>query len=244
MQIKQAFILAAWYWTRLRPLTLDKPKPLLPIAGKTLLSYHFENLKSNWINKIFINSFYLSNQIDDFVKTYPELNIEVSHEEWEILGTAWWVMKKFDNLDEIFVVVYWDNLTNFNYSKYFEFLSWKEFDVSIMLYKEDNISEKWMVVTDDKWYITTFIEKPKKEQIVSNLANGGIYVIKKEILKEFCPIKWFFDFWHDFFPLLLKNNRKLLSYITDQYLLDIWDINKYNQANEYVYKNPDLFKFQ
>lgn len=243
MQIRQAFILAAWYGTRLRPLTLDKPKPLLPIAWKPLLSYHFENLKKNWIKKIFINSFYLSEQIDSFVKNYPELDITVSHEEWEMLGTAWWVMKQIDNLDDVFLVAYWDNLTNFNYSKYFEFLLWKEFDVSIMLYHEDNISEKWMAVLDNQGYIQSFIEKPKQEEIIWDLANGGIYVIKKKIFKEFCPKSWFFDFWHDFFPLLLANNKKILPYITDDYILDIWNMEKYNESNKHVSENPDLFKF-
>ncbi len=243
MQIRQAFILAAWYGTRLRPLTLDIPKPLLPIAWKLLLSYHFENLQKNWIKKIFINSFYLSNQIDSFVKSYSGLDITVSHEEWEILGTAWWIMKQINNLDDVFLIVYGDNLTNFNYSEYFDFLSWKEFDVSVVLYRESNIREKWMAVLDDKWYITKFIEKPKQEEVVSDLANAGIYIIKKDIFEKYCPSSWFFDFWHDFFPLLINDWKKILSHICEDYLLDIWNIEKYNEANKYVSNNPDLFKF-
>jgi len=246
MLVNQAFILAAWYWTRLRPLTLEKPKPLLPIYNKPLLAYHFDNLQKYWVSDFFVNTFYLSDQIDIFVQKYVEnknIKIHVSHEEWEILWTAWGIMKQFDNLDDYFFVVYWDNLTNFDYSKYLQFLEWKEFDVSIVLYREEHIEEKWMAVVDQNWYIQSFIEKPKKEQIVSNLANAGIYLIKKNIFKEFCPKNWFFDFSHDFFPLLLKNNKKILSYLGDYYLLDIGNIEKYTEANAYVERFPVLFDF-
>lgn len=244
MQVKQAFILAAWYGTRLRPLTLTTPKPLLPIAWKSLLSYHFENLQKHWISDFFINSFYLSEQIDDFVSKLNEnIHVKVSHEEWEMLGTAWWVMKQIESLDDVFLVVYWDNLTNFDYWKYLKFLEGKDFDVSMVLYNEPHIEEKWMAVIDDVWYIKYFIEKPKKEAIVSHLANAGIYLIKKEIFREFCPKSWFFDFSHDFFPILLHNNKKILSYMCTEYLLDIWNIDKYNEANSYVTTSPQLFDF-
>lgn len=246
MQINQAFILAAWYWTRLRPLTLETPKPLLPINGKPLLEYHFANLQKHWISKFFVNTFYLSDQIDAFVQSYAknkDIEITVSHEEGEILWTAWWVMKQFDHLDDVFFVVYGDNLTNFDYSRYMEFLEWKEFDVSIVAYHEPHIEEKWMIILGADWYIKSFIEKPKKNQIVSDLANAGIYVVKKKVLEKFCPKEWFSDFWHDIFPLILQHEKKILPYVTDMYLLDIGNMEKYVEANDYINKNPNLFAF-
>ena len=246
MIVNQAFILAAWYWTRLRPLTLSTPKPLLPIQGKPLLWYHFDALQKHWVSHCFVNTFYLSEQIDTFVAQYTQnhpLRIDVSHEEWEILWTAWGVMKQYDHLDDYFFVVYGDNLTNFNYTAYLHFLEWKDFDVSMVLYHEPHIEEKWMAVVDAQWYIQSFIEKPKKEQIVSNLANAGVYLIKRSVFEEFCPHHWFFDFSHDFFPLLLQNNKKILSYIMDDYLLDIGNIDKYTEANVYVQNHPQLFDF-
>ncbi|MFA7298207.1 MAG: nucleotidyltransferase family protein [Candidatus Absconditabacterales bacterium] len=244
MQIKDAFILAAGYGTRLRPLTLEIPKPLLPIDGKPLLAYHFDSLQKHGINKIYVNSFYLNEQIDHFVEKYTTTsNIIVSHEEGEILGTVGGVMKKFNELSDVFFVVYGDNLTNFDYSKYMQFLEGKDFDVSIVLYHEPHIEEKGMAVVDVDGYVKSFIEKPKKEQIVSDLANAGIYVIKKSVLKEFCPEKGFFDFGNDLFPLLLQQKKKILSYISDCYLLDIGNMEKYAEANAYVKNNPDSFRF-
>ncbi len=171
------------------------------------------------------------------------MDIKVSHEEWEILGTAWGIMKQIDNLDDTFLIVYWDNLTNFDYWKYLKFLDGKDFDVSMVLYHEKHIEEKWMAVVDTNWYIKYFVEKPKKEEIVSNLANAGIYLIKKDIFKEFCVKHWFFDFSHDFFPILLRNHKKILSYMCNDYLLDIWNIDKYTEANTYVATFPELFDF-
>lgn len=245
MLVNQAFILAAWYGTRLRPLTLEKPKPLLPINGKPLLAYHVENIKKHWISRFFINSFYLSRQVDEFIKTFDKnINITVSHEEWEILWTAWGVMKQFQYLDDIFLVVYGDNLTNFDYSTYFNFLKWKEFDVSMVTYQEQDIEEKWMVIINKEWYVQSFIEKPKKEQIISNLANAGIYVIKKSIFKEFCPANWFFDFSRDFFPLLLEHKKNIITYKCNDYLLDIGNIERYNAANQHVKNFPISFDFE
>ena len=98
-----------------------------------------------------------------------------------------------------------------------------------------------MAVLDNDWYIKTFIEKPDENEVVSDLANAWIYIIKKNIFSKYCPRKWFFDFWHDFFPKLISNQQSIKSYIINDYLLDIWNINNYNIANDYVKKNEKFF---
>lgn len=232
MHIKQAFILAAWYGTRLRPLTLDTPKPLIPVGWKPLLEYHLSLLEKHWIEEIFINSFYLSEQIENYIQAQThKVKIILSREEWEILGTAWGVMKQIDKLDDYFLVVYGDNLTDINYSLFFQSIIDKDRDAAIVLYHEENITQKGMAIVDETWYISWFIEKPKPEQVVSDLANGGIYIIKKDIFKKYVPATGFSDFWFDFFPKLIADGWKALGYITDSTLLDIGSFENLEKAN-------------
>lgn len=151
MKINQAFILAAGYGTRLRPLTLTTPKPLIPVGGKPLLGYHLNHLHTHGFNKFFINSFYLSEKIEEYISHHPLAHqIIISHEEGEILGTAGGVMKQIDQLEDLFLVVYGDNLTNIDYSAFIDSLEGKEFDAAIVLYHEDNILHKGMAVVNEK----------------------------------------------------------------------------------------------
>lgn len=242
MHIRQAFILAAGYGTRLRPLTLDTPKPLIPVAGKPLLEYHLLNLKKHGITQVFINTFYLSEKIEEYIASLDiDLDIIISREEGEILGTAGGVMKQIDTLDDQFLIVYGDNLTNCDYTKYFSYLEGKEFDASIALYNEPHIEEKGMAVLNEQGYISTFIEKPKPEQVVSHLANAGIYILKKDIFQKYTPTTGFFDFGHDFFPALLADHKKILPYTMADYLLDIGNHTNLAKANEFLAEHGSDF---
>lgn len=235
MHINQAFILAAWYGTRLRPLTLTIPKPLIHIGWKPLLDYHFNHLHKHGFERFFVNSFYLSEQIENYIRQHPLGNqIILSREEGEILGTAGGVMKQINQLDDYFLVVYGDNLTNVDYTAFLDFLEGKDFDVAMVLYHEPNITQKGMAILDDKWYISWFIEKPKPEQVVWDLANAGIYVIKKFVFEQYTPYQGFFDFGFDFFPSLLTDHRKILSYITSDFLLDIGSFENLEKSQRVV----------
>lgn len=177
----------------------------------------------------------MSEQIEEYAANHKfSLVVKISHEEWEILGTAGGVMKQVDNLDDIFLVIYGDNLIELDYAKLMEYASDKEFDALVVLYHEENITQKGMAVLDELWYIQEFIEKPKPEQVVSYWANAGIYIIKKHSFMQHIWHMWFADFGFDFFPKLLARGWKILWYPSRDFMIDIWTFENLAIAQERI----------
>ncbi|EKD94620.1 MAG: nucleotidyl transferase [uncultured bacterium] len=108
---------------------------------------------------------------------------------------------------------------------------------TIACYEEKNISSKGMVVFDEDNKITSFVEKPTKEKIISNYANAGIYVFDKKIfdyLSTYTRIP--FDIGHDLFSYNLIENENVFAYLMDEYLLDIGTLETYDIANKQISK--------
>jgi len=87
MLINQAMVLAAGLGKRLRPLTLSTPKPLLSIAGKPIIAYVLERLQHHGVSRVVVNTHYLANQLEDYLKTFPGIDITIAHET-ELLETG------------------------------------------------------------------------------------------------------------------------------------------------------------
>lgn len=234
----KALILAAGIGTRLRPITDKIPKPLVPIADKPLLAYHFNHLSHHGITDILVNTHYLSAQIDSFINSYLETKaskpkIRTTYEE-NLLGSAGTLRENADffNLDEEpFLVVYGDNLTDINYTRLIQQHISEKNLVTIASYYETHPEQKGIIEYDGSRRIKKFIEKPKPEQITSHYANAGIYVMNRQILpllKSMHEIP--LDFGHHVFPHLLEHNYKMAIYAMDETLLDIGNYENYTKA--------------
>ena len=101
---------------------------------------------------------------------------------------------------------------------------------TIGLYKVDNPHECGIVELADDNKIAQFLEKPKKEEIFTDMANAGIYILETEIM-NYIPQDVYYDFGKDLFPLLLKNGIAMYGFIINEYLIDIGSMKKYEQAN-------------
>jgi mannose-1-phosphate guanylyltransferase len=234
----KALLLAAGLGTRLRPLTLTTPKPLLPIDEKPLLAYHLDHLRAHGITDVLINTHYLNTQIEDFVTSYmatqPE-NFTVSTTyEPELLGSAGTLRANkafFTDTNEPFLVVYGDNLTDIDYSKFIAHHNAGQVPVTIASYYEQHPEQKGIIEYDENLIIHKFIEKPKLEQVTSNYANAGMYLMDQSIfdtLDEFAePV---LDFGYHIFPKLLTNAVAMQIYQMDETLLDIGNVENYTKA--------------
>lgn len=226
---------------RLRPLTEKIPKPLLPLAGKPLLSYHLTSLEQAGVSEILINTHHLSEQVDDFIveysKTMPHLKI-ISTYEPQLLGSAGTLIsnKDFFGREEI-LVVYGDNLTNINYKRFINRHRETRGLGTIAVYYEEHPETKGVVDFDTNLCVNNFLEKPKPEQITSNYANAGIYLFRSEIFR-FLPanIQLPFDFGQHFFPYLLSRGQMFNVYPMEEFLLDIGTPENYNKANQVAEK--------
>ena len=235
-EVHKAMILAAGEGTRLRPLTLETPKGLLPLAGEPLLGYTLLWLANHGISDVAINLHHLSNKIEEFLNDGSHFSVKIlySHED-TLLGTAGGVKRVESFFDGTFVVVYGDVLTDFNLKDMIRFHQEKKSIATIAIFKVTNPWDVGVVEINDEGRILSLVEKPPRGSEKSNLASGAVYVLEREIL-EHIPSEEFEDFAYDIFPKLLELNLPIFGYVLkpEDYLIDIGTIEKYHNANEDV----------
>jgi mannose-1-phosphate guanylyltransferase/phosphomannomutase len=238
----KAVIMAGGEGTRLRPLTLKMPKPLVPVLGESVMSYIIRLLKKHNISDAAITLMFLPEQIKDQYKSNFE-GVGLSYfEEKTPLGTAGSVKntksflldESIKSHEDYFIVISGDAICDIDISKAAKYHKATNSDVTIVLSKSENPLEFGGVVTDtgDSGVITAFIEKPAWSQVFTDTINTGIYIINNKIL-NIIPDEKFYDFGRDLFPLLQENRDrfKMSGYADDNYWCDIGDLNAYYQCN-------------
>jgi len=235
-RVEKAMILAAGEGTRLRPLTLETPKVLLPVAGVPLIYYILTWLRSHGVGEVCINLHHLGNRIKDSLEDGSEFGVKIYYSiEENLLGTAGGVKKVAHFFDTTFLVVYGDVLTNFNLSAMMKFHQEKKALATVVVSKVTEPSEVGIVRLKNDGRIVSFVEKPSGGAELGNMASGGIYILEKEVLDSI-PTHGFCDFAYDIFPELIRAGFPLYGYTltSADYLIDIGTIDKYLKANEDV----------
>ncbi|MDR1418018.1 MAG: NDP-sugar synthase [Endomicrobium sp.] len=225
----KAFVLAAGIGTRLRPLTTDVPKTMVPILGKPALYYTFLHLLKYGFNSACVNVHYRSEVITNYFKNNKlGIDLKFSHEQ-KLLGTAGAIKKNESFFDETFVVMSGDGLTDINLKKALEFHRQKKSIATIVLKKIDLRFEYGIAVTDKTGQIKSFVEKPYWGDVFNDEVNTGIYIFEPRIF-DFIPKDKFFDFSKDLFPLLMQKREKIYGYCMDEYWTDIGNIFEYKKG--------------
>ena len=232
----KAMILAAGEGTRLKPLTLETPKVLLPIGGPPLIEYTLTWLRSHGISEVAINLYHLGDKIKDYLGSGSRLGVNISYSQEEtLLGTAGGVKRIEHFFNTTFVVVCGDILTDFDLRGMIQFHREKKAMATIAVLEVSNPWDVGIVDMNEEGRILSFIEKPHPGSVRSNLSSGGVYVLDKEIL-DYIPSQGFCDFAYDIFPMIIKLGLPAYGYCLnhEDYLTDIGTIDKYHQANEDV----------
>jgi len=234
-------LLAAGEGTRLRPLTLEMPKVLLPIGGQPLIEYQLSWLKHHGIQEVAINLYHRGNKVKDFLGDGSHFGVKIFYStEEKLLGTAGGVKRMEHLFHNTFAVVYADVLTNFNLSAMVKFHQEKKAAATLVIFEAPNPTEVGVVEMSPEGRILSFVEKPKAANLeLQSLASGGVYVLEKEVL-NYIPPQGVSDFAYDIFPKLLELSLPIYGYAlkSQDYLIDIGTIEKYNQARE------DIMKFK
>ena len=216
--------------TRLRPITCNIPKPMVPILGKPVMSYSIELLKKYNINDIAVTMAYLPNVIIEYFNEGKEYGVNLKYyNEITPLGTGGSVLNAKDFLDETFIVISGDALTDIDINRAIEFHKESNSKVTLILKKESIPLEYGVVITEENGRIIRFLEKPSWGEVFSNTVNTGIYIIEPEILNYYNKGDNF-DFSKDLFPKLLNDGIPMYGYVTDKYWNDIGDLNSYMQT--------------
>lgn len=228
----KAMILCAGAGTRLRPYTDYCPKPMLEISGRPLLEYTINLLRGYGIREIAIN---LNHHPDTIVRYFgdgSDLGVKIRYSlEEKPMGTAGALVNLRDFFNDTFVVIYGDVFSSLNLEEMMEFHRGCNTLLTIALYKVDNPTECGIVEFDGNNRITRFIEKPRRDEVFTNLANAGIYIIEPDILK-YIPDGTTYDFGKDLFPLLLSNGIPIYGFKIKDYLIDIGSKDKYEKAKD------------
>ena len=236
-----AAILAAGEGTRLRPLTLDKPKPMVPIGDKPLLEHTVQWLGRYGVRDIAINLNYKPDVITNHFGDGSKLNTRIvySHED-KILGTAGGALKMSEvsqNGHGPLIVMYGDVLTDLDVHALMQthranVARDPKTGVTMALYHVPNPTEVGLVGMDATGKIERFVEKPKAEDVFTDLASAGVLVIEPHALAH-VPADTFYDFGLHLFPALLAQGVSMYGWAIPDgtYLLDIGSPEKYAQAN-------------
>ncbi|MFH1290577.1 MAG: nucleotidyltransferase family protein [Nanoarchaeota archaeon] len=176
----KAIILAGGLGERLRPLTLKKPKPLLPVNGKPIAEYCLENLKKCGIRDVILSIGYKSEMIEDYFGDGSKLGMNIEYNiEKELLGTGGavkFIVDKF-GLKEKFLLVWGDNLMNIDFTKMVNI----DGKIVMCLTEREDV-ENFGVAKIENDEIIEFVEKPERSVAPSNLINAGGFVIEPSVL--------------------------------------------------------------
>jgi mannose-1-phosphate guanylyltransferase/phosphomannomutase len=227
----KAVVMAGGEGTRLRPLTSNQPKPMVPIVGKPCMEHILELLKEHGFDDVMVTLAFMPQAIRSYFGTGDTLgmNVEYSVEE-SPLGTAGSVRLASDRLDETFLVISGDALCDVDLTKLVAAHREKGAAVTIGLKSVENPLEFGIVVTDEEGRIERFLEKPSWSQVFSDTINTGIYVLEPEVLRH-VPTDRAYDFSKELFPLLLEMGRPLYGHVFDGYWQDIGNLDQFRQAN-------------
>ncbi|HEY9786529.1 MAG TPA: mannose-1-phosphate guanyltransferase [Candidatus Obscuribacterales bacterium] len=231
----RAVIMAGGSGTRLRPLTSNLPKPMVPVANKPMAEHIVELLKSHGFTDIIFTLHYLPDAIRDHFGDGSDFGCKISYsvEEGRPLGTAGCVKAIQDQLDSTFVVISGDSLTDMDLGAAVKFHKEKKSKATLVLKRVENPLEYGVVITDGESRIKRFVEKPGASEIFSDTVNTGTYILEPEVLL-YVVMGREQDFSNDLFPLLLLRNEPLYGFVTDGYWCDVGNLQVYRQAHQDV----------
>jgi NDP-sugar pyrophosphorylase family protein len=219
-------ILAAGEGTRLRPLTLTLPKPMVPVAHTPLLVRTVELLRSQGVCELAVNLYHKPEAIRAHFGTALTYS-----DETELLGTAGGVKRLEGFLDTTFAVLYGDNLYDFALEPLVRFHRESGALATIATFETPNPTACGLVVTDSAGRVTRFQEKPRAEEVFTNTANAGVYILEPEVLASI-PAGVACDFGKDIFPALLERAPgRVVALPLKGYLRDTGTPENYRQAN-------------
>jgi len=232
----QAVIMAGGFGTRLRPLTNNLPKPMVPIVNKPILGHIIIQLRNHNRKEYSVLLYYKPDIIKDYFKDGSEFGVDIKYiipdHDYNTAGA---VKLSEEYIKDNFLVISGDVLTNFNLTDFYNFHVDKNSLATISLYSSENPVQYGIVLTDNKNRIVNFLEKPASSEVFSDTINTGIYYFKKEVF-EHIPEGEIFDFSKDLFSFLLSNGIPMYGFTSTGYWRDVGNL------DEYIYSNLDTPK--
>ena len=227
----KGIILAGGEGTRLRPLTCDCPKPMIRLMGRPVLQYALELFRGHGITEVAATLGYRSDAIVRHFGDGEGFGVRLEYfVERTPLGTAGGVRQAKRFLDETFVVLSGDAVTDLDISRAAAFHRAHGALATLVLKHADNPPEYGVVDLDPEGRVRGFHEKPSWAEVTGDLVNTGIYLLEPEVL-DAIPGGRPCDFGHELFPRLVAEGRPVFGCVTSDYWCDVGDVRTYIAAH-------------
>src|SRR5580693_4022903 len=202
--------------TRLRPMTSNQPKPMLPVVNRPIMEHVLRLLRQHGFDETVVTVQFLASLVRNYFGDGEEFGMRLQYATEEMpLGTAGSVRNAEDELrNEPFIVISGDALTDMDLSDMVRHHKTSGALVTVGLARVPDPLEFGIVITEEDGRIQRFLEKPTWGQVFSDTVNTGVYVMEPEVLAEVPPGE-VVDWSHDVFPKLLKRGAPLFGYISD-----------------------------
>jgi len=227
----KAVILVGGEGTRLRPLTCNTVKAMVPVLNRPFLEHMICYLRSHGVDDIILALCYLPERIEGYFGDGRRLGVRLTYVmEESPLGTAGAVKNAESHLDNLFLVFNGDIFTDIDLRAMLSFHRERKAKITIALTPVEDPTAYGVVETNVDSKIERFLEKPSRDEVTTNLINAGIYVLDREVLGSIPPNTPFM-FEHHLFPTLLAKGTPMYGYSSDSYWIDIGTPEKYLQVH-------------
>ena len=227
----KAVIMAGGEGTRLRPLTSNVPKPMMPLANRPMMEHIVDLLKHHGFDDIVVTVAFKANHIRNWFGDGSDFGVRMVYATEDTpLGTAGSIRNAMDELTERFLVISGDVLTDFDLTKLVDYHDQKSATATIGLIRVEDPLEFGIVITNEDGSIERFLEKPGWGQVFSDTINTGIFVLEPEIfdyIEPDIPV----DFSSEVFPALLRDDKRLFGAIGEGYWEDVGTLESYVSAH-------------
>src|ERR1700761_914860 len=239
----RAMVLAAGLGTRLRPITFDMPKPMVPVLNRPVMEHILRLLAKHGFEQTIANLYWFSDLIEEHFGDGSACGVSLSYSREEaLLGTSGGVRNAADFLGDEFLVISGDALTDIDLTAMREYHESHDGIATLATKRVTDRSQFGVAITDAEGRIGGFQEKPDPSEALSDLANCGIYMFRKEIF-DFFPAPGtskvakdgdpdgFADWAMDVFPRLLESDVPFYSHEIDAYWNDIGNLVELREGN-------------
>ncbi|GAM09175.1 putative mannose-1-phosphate guanylyltransferase 2 [Geobacter sp. OR-1] len=232
----KAVIMAGGFGTRIQPLTCNIPKPMIPLLNRPIMLHIVELLKKHQITDLVMLLYHQPSVIKNFFRDGSDFGVKITYvTPLEDMGTAGAVKCAEKYMNDRFLVISGDLLTDFNLKKVIDFHADNKALATITLTSVKDPLQFGVVITDKERRIIQFLEKPGWGEVISDTINTGIYVFEPEIF-NFIPANENFDFSQDLFPMLLEKKEPLFGYPVKGYWRDVGNTDSYREAHHDIFK--------
>ncbi|HEV8309103.1 MAG TPA: sugar phosphate nucleotidyltransferase [Methylomirabilota bacterium] len=227
----KAVLMAGGFGTRLRPLTANVPKPMVPLGNKPIMEHTVELLKAHGFDDLLVLLYFLPEAITQHFGDGSRWGVRMRYVTPAAdLGTAGAVRFATEALEEPALVISGDILTDFDLGAAVAFHRGAGAEATMVLTRVENPLAYGIVITDPQGRVTRFLEKPTWGEVFSDTINTGIYLLEPSVLGAI-PGGREYDFGKDLFPALLRAGRAVAGHVADGYWRDVGDLVEYRLAH-------------